>query len=151
MDTAAGLSRLTELAARERFLGVLVTTNADSSPQVSVLNAGVMASPLAADDGAGRVAAVIMPGAKNRNLRARPEATLVVRAGWEWIAVRGAVTLVGPDDPHPDFDADRLRLLLREVFHAAGGAHDDLETYDAVMLRERRCAVLVTPERFTTN
>lgn len=151
MDIESGLTRFTELAARERYLGVLVTTNADGTPQVSVLNAGVLASPLAADDGTARVALVAMPAAKIRNLRARPEATLVVRAGWEWIAVRGPVTLIGPDDAHPEFDDERLRLLLRDIFHAAGGVHDDLDVYDRVMRDERRVAVLMTPERFTTN
>ena len=41
--------------------------------------------------------------------------------------------------------------LLRDVFHAAGGAHEDLDTYDRVMATERRTAVLLRPERFATN
>ena len=44
-------------------------------------------------------------------------------------------------------DADGLRLLLRAVFTAAGGTHDDWETYDRVMAQERRTAVLMTPDR----
>jgi hypothetical protein len=44
-------------------------------------------------------------------------------------------------------DAEGLRLLLRAVFTAAGGAHDDWETYDRVMAQERRTAVLMTPDR----
>jgi hypothetical protein len=44
-------------------------------------------------------------------------------------------------------DAERLRLLLREIFTAAGGTHDDWDTYDRVMAEEHRVAVLVTPER----
>ena len=42
---------------------------------------------------------------------------------------------------------ERLRLLLREIFTAAGGTHDDFDAYDRVMAEERRVAVLVTPER----
>jgi hypothetical protein len=38
-----------------------------------------------------------------------------------------------------------LRLLLRAVFAGAGGTHDDWDTYDRVMLEERRAAVLVVP------
>jgi hypothetical protein len=38
-------------------------------------------------------------------------------------------------------------VLLREIFTAAGGTHDDWDTYDRVMAEERRVAVLVTPER----
>jgi hypothetical protein len=71
----------------------------------------------------------------------------VVRAGWEWASAEGPVELAGPDDPMPGVDAERLRLLLREIFTAAGGTHDDFETYDRVMAQERRVAVLVTPER----
>jgi hypothetical protein len=49
----------------------------------------------------------------------------------------------------PGVDAERLRLLLREIFTAAGGTHDDFDAYDRVMAQERRAAVLITPERVT--
>jgi hypothetical protein len=75
----------------------------------------------------------------------------VIRAGWEWVAVEGPVQLVGPDDPAAGIDAEGLRLLLRQVFTAAGGTHDDWDTYDKVMADERRTAVLVTPERVYSN
>jgi hypothetical protein len=84
-------------------------------------------------------------------LRAHPRATATLRAGWQWAAVDGPVELVGPDDPMPSISADRLRLLLREIFTAAGGTHDDWDTYDRVMAAERRTAVLITPERLYTN
>jgi hypothetical protein len=61
--------------------------------------------------------------------------------------VEGRVDLAGPDDPLGDIDAERLRLLLREIFTAAGGTHEDFDTYDRVMAEERRVAVLVTAER----
>ena len=51
----------------------------------------------------------------------------------------------------PGIDAERLRLLLREIFTAAGGTHEDFGTYDAVMLAERRAAVFVTPDRVYGN
>jgi len=44
-------------------------------------------------------------------------------------------------------DAERQRLLLREIFTAAGGTHDDFDEYDPVMASERRAAVLLTPAR----
>jgi hypothetical protein len=72
--------------------------------------------------------------------------TVVLRAGWQWAAAEGPVQLCGPDDPVPGVDAEGLRLL-RDVFTAAGGTHDDWDTYDSVMARERRTAVLMTPER----
>jgi hypothetical protein len=42
-------------------------------------------------------------------------------------------------------------VLLREVFTAAGGTHDDWDTYDAVMRDERRAAVLIDPTRIYSN
>jgi len=71
----------------------------------------------------------------------------VVRAGWQWAGVEGPVQLAGPDDPLGGIDAERLRLLLREIFTAAGGSHDDWDEYDRVMAAERRVAVLIEPER----
>ena len=46
-----------------------------------------------------------------------------------------------------DCVVERIRLLLREIFTACGGTHDDWDTYDRVMAEERRTAVLVAPER----
>jgi hypothetical protein len=85
------------------------------------------------------------------HLRADPTTAVVVRAGWQWAAVEGRGSLIGPDDPHDDVDDERLRLLLREVFVAAGGTHDDWDGYDAVMRQERRTAVLVAPTRVYSN
>ena len=51
----------------------------------------------------------------------------------------------------PGVDAERLRLLLREIFTAAGGTHEDFATYDRVMLAERRTAVFLHPERVYAN
>jgi hypothetical protein len=48
-------------------------------------------------------------------------------------------------------DAERLRILLRDIYHAAGGVHDNLEEYDRAMVTERRAAVLIRPSRFTSN
>src|SRR6266496_736066 len=84
---------------------------------------------------------------KLANLRARPQATIVVRAGWQWAAAEGPAELAGPGDPLPGVGAEALRLLLRAVFTAAGGTHDDWETYDRVMAAEGRTAVLVGPRR----
>ena len=73
------------------------------------------------------------------------------RAGWEWVAVEGPVRLVGPDDLPAGFPADGLPALLRDVFTAAGGTHEDWEEFDRVMAAERRAAVLVEPARVTSN
>ena len=49
------------------------------------------------------------------------------------------------------FGADDLRVLLRLVFHAAGGVHDDLEEYDRAIADECRVVVLVRPDRILGN
>jgi hypothetical protein len=88
---------------------------------------------------------------KLNHLRADPRATLLWRAGWAWATVEGSVELCGPDDPLAGVDAEGLRLLLREIFEAAGGKHEDFAEYDRVMLAERRVAVLVSPTRIYQN
>ena len=60
--------------------------------------------------------------------------------------------LAGPDDTQPWLtDADHLRALLRDVFSAAGGTHDDWDEYDRVMAAERRAVVLIAPTRVYSN
>ena len=41
--------------------------------------------------------------------------------------------------------------VIEQVLAAAGGTHDDWDTYDATMAAERRTAVLVTPDRVYSN
>jgi hypothetical protein len=84
------------------------------------------------------------------NLRARPRVTVVFRSGWEWVAVEGRIDIAGPDDTAL-VAADAVPALLRAVFTAAGGTHDDWDEYDRVMAAERRTAVLVHPDRITSN
>jgi hypothetical protein len=88
---------------------------------------------------------------KLANLRARPQVTVVARVGWEWVAVEGLAEVVGPDNPLDGLAPEDLRLLLRAVFTAAGGTHDDWDTYDRVMADERRAAVLLRPTRVYSN
>ena len=72
---------------------------------------------------------------------------MLARRGWQWIAVEGDAELIGPLNPNPALDTAAVAGLLREVFVAAGGTHDDWEEYDRVMAAEQRTAVLVTPIR----
>jgi PPOX class probable F420-dependent enzyme len=143
------LSHVADLVALDHGLSVIVTLRPDDTPQTSVVNAGVMTHPVTG----GRVVAFVAAGRARKlvHLRADPTITVVVRAGWQWAAVEGTAELIGPDDPHPDVDDERLRVLLREVFTAAGGTHDDWEAYDTVMREERRTAVVVTPTRVYSN
>ena len=115
----------------------------------SVVNAGVLPHPLTGETVVGMVAR-----GGTRKLaywRERPYANVVIRSGWQWAAAEGRVDLIGPDDQNPAIDAERLRLLLREVFTAAGGTHEDFDAYDRVMREERRTAVFVRPDRVYAN
>jgi PPOX class probable F420-dependent enzyme len=139
------LKDFARLVALDHGLCVVSTLRADATIQSSVVNAGVLDHPISGQPVVGLVA---RGGSRKLvNLRARPRATVVVRAGWEWAAVEGPVDLAGPDDAFGDMDAERIRILLREIFTAAGGTHDDWDTYDRVMAEEHRTAVLITPER----
>jgi PPOX class probable F420-dependent enzyme len=136
-------------AAADRHLGVLITSPGPQDPQVSVVNAAVVPHPVTGEE----VIALVARGrtAKLVNLRRRPRATILFRDGWEWVAARGPVELAGPDDPLPGVDDDARRILLRTIYAAAGGDHPDLEEYDRAMRDERRCAVLIAPERIWSN
>jgi PPOX class probable F420-dependent enzyme len=137
------------LVAEDNGLAVVSIARPDGSVQSSVVNAGVLEHPTTGESVVGLVAAG--GSAKLRLLRRNPRATVVLRAGWRWRGAEGPVDLIGPDDPFDGIDAERLRVLLREIFTAAGGTHDDWDAYDKVMADERRTAVLVKPERVYSN
>jgi PPOX class probable F420-dependent enzyme len=137
------------LVPGDHGLCVVSTLRADGTIHSSVVNAGVLGHPVTS---ARVVAFTTRAGTvKLANLRARPRATIVVRVGWRWAAAEGRAEIAGPDDPLPGFGADQLPALLRDVFTAAGGTHDDWPTYDRVMAEERRAAVMITPERVYSN
>jgi PPOX class probable F420-dependent enzyme len=140
----SSLDSFVAVARQVNFLAVVSTLRGDSTIHASLVNVGAMPSPLGGDPA---LAFVTYGKVKLGNLRARPQVTVTSVAGWRWSTVEGRAVVVGPDDPHPDVDAERLRLLLREVFESAGGTHDDWGEYDRVMREERRAAVFVTPTR----
>src|ERR1700728_704178 len=145
MRGVADIEDFRRLIAGDHGLVVVSTLRDDGTISSSVVNAGVLPHPLTGETVVGMVAR-----GGTRKLaywRERPFANVVIRSGWQWPAAEGRVDLIGPDDPAPGVDAERLRLLLREIFTAAGGTHDDWPTYDRVMAEERRVAVLVTRER----
>ena len=142
------LNDIDRIAAGDHHLAVIATTRADGSVQASVVNACTLPHPVSND----RVVAFVTYGkAKLSNLRARPRATVVFRSGWEWVTVEGACEIVGPDDPLAGFDSSHLPELIRAIFRAAGGSHDDWATFDRVMVEQRRTAVFVHLERVYAN
>jgi len=142
------LQDVADIARQDRFLAVVSTLRSDATIQSSVVNAGILAHPVG---GADVVGFVTYGKAKLANLRTRPQVSITFRAGWTWVTVEGRAELIGPDDVRSDVDAEELRLLLREVFRAAGGTHDDWDAYDRTMAEQRRTVVLVSPTRLYSN
>ena len=140
------LDAFAKLVGGDHGLAVISTARADGTIQSSVVNAGVMPHPISGN----KVVAFVAAGSSQRlrNLRARPHATIVLRAGWQWAGVEGSVQLIGPDDPVEGVD---VPMLLRDIFTAAGGVHDNWDEYDRVMSNERRVAVLIEPVRVYGN
>jgi PPOX class probable F420-dependent enzyme len=132
------------LSRDDHGLAVVATLRADQTIQSSLVNVGVLAHPATGAEG---LAFVALGRVKQANLRVRPQITVTFRSGWRYATVEGTAELAGPDDPQPWLDGDRLRRLLREIFTAAGGTHDDWAEYDRVMAEQRRAAVLITPSR----
>jgi PPOX class probable F420-dependent enzyme len=139
------LEAVAALAREDHGLAVISTLRADATIQSSLVNAGVMEQPFGAQSPV--VGFVTYGKVKLVNLRARPQITVSFRSGWRWATVEGRAEMIGPDDPHPEVDDERLRVLLREVFQSAGGTHDDWQEYDRVMREQRRTAVFVSPTR----
>jgi PPOX class probable F420-dependent enzyme len=141
----ADLADFEALVPGDHGLVVMTVIGPDGRMRPSVVNAGVIHHPITG----ARVVAVVIQGQARKlmHLRFRPRASVVLRAGWRWAAVEGPTEIIGPDDPADGIGPERLRLLLREIFTAAGGAHEDFDEYDRVMAAERRAAVLITPER----
>ena len=142
------LQDVIDVGRSDHFLAVVSTLRADDTIQSSVVNAGVLAHPIT---GADVVGFVTYGRTKLANLRIRPQLSLTFRASWQWVCVEGRAELIGPGDPHAEVDAEALRALLRQVFTAAGGSHDDWETYDREMREQGRTAVLVSPTRLYSN
>jgi PPOX class probable F420-dependent enzyme len=137
------------LAAGESGLAVISTVRADQTVQASLVNVGLLPHPAS---GKPVLGFTTYGKVKLANLRARPQLAVTFRKGWQWATVEGRAELVGPDDSAPWLaDADQLRLLLREVFTAAGGTHDDWPEYDRVMAKEGRAVVLIAPTRVYSN
>jgi PPOX class probable F420-dependent enzyme len=138
------LDEAVALARDESGLAVVATLRADASIQASLVNVGLLPHPASGD----KVLGFVSYGpVKLANLRERPQLAVTFRSGWRWATVEGRAELAGPDDRQPWLKPEELPRLLREIFQAAGGTHDDWVEYDRVMAEQRRAAVLITPTR----
>lgn len=129
----------------ETGLATVSTTQRDGRVLSSVINAGVIDHPVT-----GEVCVALVSrgnAARLGHIRRGSQVTVSVRRGWSWVSVTGPADLIGPADPHSDVDDEAQRLLLREIYQAAGGAHDDYDEYDRAMIEDGRTAVLVACDR----
>jgi hypothetical protein len=131
----------------DKGLATVSSARPNGTVHSSVVNAGVLDHPVDAEP----VVGLVVRGSafKLRHWRTRPHATIVFRAGWSWIGVEGPITLAGPHDDMDGLDSNEVPQLLRDVFTAAGGTHDDWDEYDRVMAEEARTAVFIHAERVT--
>ena len=145
----ASVAEFKALVPVDHGLSTVAIGRGSRAPQVTVVNTGVVNHPVT---GQPVVAFVTAGGARKLTLlRTDPALAVTIRAGWQWVSVEGTAQLIGPDDPHPDVDDDDLRLLLRSIFSAAGGTHEDWDSYDRTMHEERRTAVLVAANHVYSN
>ncbi|HZN14672.1 MAG TPA: hypothetical protein VFB78_10420 [Acidimicrobiales bacterium] len=135
---AADLDLVRRIGSADQGLAIIALARGHGSVHTSLVNAGVLDDP---DGGNPCVGFVVRGDARKLALiQASGRAAVVFRAGWEWVSVEGPARIAGGDPQ-----------LLRDVFTAAGGTHDDWDEYDRVMAAEGRVAVLVHPARITSN
>ena len=138
-----------DLAREDKGLASVATGRGDGTIQASVVNVGLLDHPATAEHVLGFV--TYGRAHKLTFLRERPQVTITFRQGWRWATAEGRAEIAGPDDPQSWLDDERLRLLRREVFVAAGGTHDDWDEYDRVMDAQGRTVVLVRVDRVYGN
>lgn len=143
------LNDVREFLSTETGLATVSTTQADGRVLSSVVNCGVFDHPISGE----ATVALVSRGSAARigHIRRGSEMTVSVRRGWQWVAVTGPADVIGPDDLPDDFDAENLRILLRDIYKAAGGDHDDYDEYDRAMVEDGRIAVMVQPDRILGN
>lgn len=131
--------------AEETGLATISTTQKDGRVLSSVANCGVVDHPVTGKP----VVALVSRGnaARIGHIRRGSEMTISVRRGWSWVSVTGTADLVGPKDIPDSMDTDAVRVLLREIYTAAGGTHDDWDEYDQAMVDDNRTAIFVQPNR----
>ena len=142
------LADLELIGAQDHHLAIVATTRADGTVQASVVNAGLLAHPAS---GVQVIAFVTYGKVKLANLRSRPRATVVFRAGWQWASAEGRCDIIGPDDPFPGFDPAALAELLAPSSSRRGGPRRLGDLRPSHAREERRSAVLLHADRIYSN
>jgi hypothetical protein len=145
LGTVASIEDVRQLIPLDHGLASLAVTRPDGSVQITVVNAGVITHPVTGTE----VAAFIAHGAARKvdYLRQWPQATLLWRAGWAWVAVEGLAEIYDPSDS----SGTGRRSLFHMIAEASGNVPADWDEFDRVTVAEGRTAVLVTPKRIYRN
>ena len=145
----ASLDTVRSFLTEEHGLSVVSTVQGDGAVLSAVVNCGLIDHPVTDEP---RLAFVSLGGAARlRHIRRGSPVTAAIRRGWNLVSVTGAAEIIGPDDNPHGLEPDRIRVLLRDIFAAAGGDHDDWDTYDQTMRDQARSAVLIAPDRIRGN
>jgi PPOX class probable F420-dependent enzyme len=120
---------------RPRHNVVLVTTRADGRPQLSPVTGGV--------DTDGRIVISSYPQrAKSKNAKLNPQVSVLVLSdsfGDAWVQVDGTAEVIDlPEAVEP----------LVEYFRCISGEHPDWDEYRAAMVRQGKCLIRVTIDRW---
>ena len=120
---------------RPRHHGILATTRADGSPQLSPVTMGV-------DDDGRIVIATYPERAKTNNVRRDARASVLVLSddfGGEWVQVYGTGEVL---------DLPTALEPLVEYFRSISGEHFDWDEYRVAMQRQGKALVRVSIERW---
>jgi len=120
---------------RERHDHVLLTYRGDGSPQLSPVTAGV--------DDDGRIVVSTYPErAKAVNVRRDPRASVLVLSdafGDAWVQVDGTAEVL---------DLPEALDAFVTYFRNISGEHPDWDEYREAMLRQGKCLIRLTPQRW---
>jgi PPOX class probable F420-dependent enzyme len=121
---------------RPRHNMILIARRGDGSPQASPVSGGV--------DADGRIVVSTYPErAKVRNLRRDPRCSVLVLSdefGGAWVQVDGIAEVLDlPEAVEP----------LVEYFRSISGEHPDWDEYRAAMIKQGKCLVRITVQRWS--
>ena len=136
------------IVAGRDSLAVATTARPDGTVHASVVNAGVLPTPSPGNRASDSSHAAIL-GSSPISARAagRQSSSAMVSTGWQWRKWR----VSSGRRPADDLGPRQLAELLRGIFVAAGGTHEDWDEFDRVMEEEERTAVLVGTDRIRGN
>lgn len=115
---------------------VLATTRTDGRPQMSLVSGGQMPD--------GRLAIATYPQRiKVKNIRKNPHVSVAVMGAAfndAWVQIDGDAEVV---------DLPEATEVLVEYFRSISGEHDDWDDYRQAMTDQGKCAIVITPTRWS--